>query len=105
MSLQTGSAIHERRYLRLDLALTRSVLANELLDGLREGHETPNVSRVQLRAAATSLRQSGTAAADYRTTRFAAAVTPCELKMQQALQRRASERPLVSCYAELDGTR
>ena len=36
------------------------------------------------------------------TTRSAAAVTPCKLEMQQALQRRASQRPLVGCYAELD---
>jgi hypothetical protein len=35
------------------------------------------------------------------TTRSAAAVTRCKLEMQQALQRRASERPLVGCYAEL----
>ena len=35
------------------------------------------------------------------TTRSAAAVTPCKLRVQQALQRRASERPLVGCYAEL----
>jgi hypothetical protein len=36
--------------------------------------------------------------------RSAAAVTPCKLEMQQALQRRASERPLVGCYAKLDGS-
>jgi hypothetical protein len=30
-------------------------------------------------------------------------VTPCKLEMQQALQRRGYERPLVGCYAELDG--
>ena len=35
------------------------------------------------------------------TTRSAAAVTPCKQEMRQALQRRASERPLVGCYAEL----
>ena len=35
------------------------------------------------------------------TTRSAAAVTPCKFEMQQALQRRASERPLVGYYAEL----
>jgi hypothetical protein len=59
---------------------------------------------VQLRAAITTQRQSGTpAATDFRTTRSVAAVTPCKLEMQQALQRRGYERPLVSCYAELDG--
>jgi mRNA interferase HicA len=30
-------------------------------------------------------------------------VTPCRLEMHEGLQPRASERPLVGCYAELDG--
>jgi hypothetical protein len=35
--------------------------------------------------------------------RPAAAVTPCRLRTSEALQRRASDRPLVGCYAELAG--
>ncbi|HEX9127676.1 MAG TPA: hypothetical protein VF850_00795 [Gemmatimonadaceae bacterium] len=35
--------IHECRDLRVDLALTWSILANEMLDRLRESHEAPNV--------------------------------------------------------------
>jgi len=30
-------------------------------------------------------------------------MTPSKLEMNEALQRRASERPLVGCYAELAG--
>ena len=36
-----------------------------------------------------------------KNTRSAAAVPPCNSTMNEALQRRASARPLVGCYAEL----
>jgi hypothetical protein len=39
----------------------------------------------------------------HRKKRTAAAVPPCKLKMNEALQRRAGVRPLVGCYAELGG--
>jgi hypothetical protein len=35
--------------------------------------------------------------------RSAAAVPPCKLRLNEALQRRANEPPLVGCYAELAG--
>ena len=36
-----------------------------------------------------------------KNTRFAAAVPPCKLGVNEALQRRPNKLPLVGCYAEL----